>query len=242
MDQQFRTRYELPRMIVLGRDLTLPFPVYNDRGRELLPSSITFRLMAGSTELVPETAATAGTPSSFPLLGSVTSSLQPRADLHEYWTVTHAGITEELDREAYLVLRALRPVITDDDLTTGRHSELRSLLSRKLSTFKGYRWEGWVWVNQQLIRWGRRPDLILNNSALREPHICKTLEFIFRDWALELSADGRYDKEEEKYRACADSQMEQLMLDYDADQDGVTDGTVTAAQPTIHTAAPPPCW
>lgn len=206
---------------------------------QVAPGAGTFSLYSGSTLLVDE-AAVSGTPSSYTVAAAsipVTESLSSR--LQERWTFTINGLTETFVKACSLVRFVPRAVITDTDLINS-HTNLRQLVDTDEDDFGRQRDEAWVWIVKQLEYRGRRPELVLDDSDLRDAHIARSLFVLFRDYANSTVGDQRYAKLAEDYEARAEKALDTVPMDYDSDEDGIDDdGPAVASTPTISINRPP---
>lgn len=210
---------------------------------QLTASAATYTLYAGSRILVDAVAATGlGPPATYTIPAATlpaTEGLSTR--LQERWALTIGGVVHTLTRSASLVRFVPRQVITDTDVIAG-HTTLRQLLDADEGDFSRQRAEAWVWVVKQLESKGRRPELVLDSSDLREAHIARTRFELFRDYANSTVSDQRYAKLADKYELGAQHSIDTMPLDYDSDGDGFDDdGDATTAAAVI-VPNRPPCW
>ncbi len=132
----------------------------------------------------------------------------------------HGGVAYEFRREAYLVRDLVFPVINDTDLTD-RHPELTSLRS---AGYQAERDAAWSFINRRLIAAGRRPNLIISNWALLDPHVYKTLEMVFRGFHAS-TGDGRYSRSNSQGAVADHAELfedawSSTDFKYDEDEDG----------------------
>ena len=164
---------------------------------------------------------TLGPPSTFDLVVATTTDEVLDTDWLEIWDMTIAGVATEFQRPAYLVRRNLFPTIVDGDLTNF-HRDLADFRDPAESTFEDQRVEAFIYLQKRLIERGRFPHLIIDDWALREMHIAKSLEYVFRDGAQEIG-DGRWRELAEEYRALFNESFDRTNYRYDEDTGGTID-------------------
>ena len=237
----------LPRMIKQGENNTLGIYWYED---DVLIDNVTgtLTLKQGSTVLTTKPVFTGGSQpqTAYVSIGAGTTDGLPYSDtMLEIWelskfidpdivriTVRHSG---------HLVRTLLHPMIIDADLEN-RHARIQDIRPPSETSFERYRNLAWEILNRDLIKMGRRPELILDSYALIDLHVYKSLELIFRD-AITFVGDGRYndlaDMYAEKYR----EEWENVVFRYDrSEDDAIQDGELEAAAPSIWLGEPPPGW
>lgn len=202
-----------------GRANVLSCPLYQD-GALVVPSAGTVTIYDATNTAVVDAAAVTVSG------GVATYTYTPAAslDLGEGWRVewrlTVSGAELEVVNDALLVRRGLRPVITDADLFR-RWSALNPAGSApicSLSTYQDFIDEAWSAVTTWLRSKGRRPDLIISPSSLREWHLLLTLHLIAQDFRTRLNET--YAALAEDYKAQAGSARDEISLVYDEDNDG----------------------
>jgi hypothetical protein len=150
--------------------------------------------------------------------GVLPDTLPLSTDWLEEWKLTVEGTEHTFRREAYLVLRKLYPVLTEPDLLR-RHNSLDRLRPANLANYGTYLQEAWDEIQIRLLEGGRRPQLIMSPWSLRQVHIDKTLEIIYRDF-MTLAGDGNYAKLAEFYGEQFEANWNKLVLTYDYDEEG----------------------
>ena len=219
------TRYQLPTFIARGVSQSLSLDVYNDAGAQQTASSGTVTIYKGGSVLSGvDTVAvtTTGPPAAYTLGASSTSgeSLSDRWLL--LWSLTISGTAYTFRQPAYLVRHVLYPTITDTDITD-RYDDLDDYLDSDTTTFQTYRDAAWVVLNRDLIKRGRRPELIIDSYAVAEAHLHKTCELIFRDFASKAGVDGRYRELQRDHADAYLREWDTMVLQYDSDEDGMPD-------------------
>jgi len=109
-------------------------------------------------------------------------------------------------------------VLTEPDLLR-RHNSLDRLRPANLANYGTYLQEAWDEIQIRLLEGGRRPQLIMSPWSLRQVHIDKTLEIIYRDF-MTLAGDGNYAKLAEFYGEQFEANWNKLVLTYDYDEEG----------------------
>lgn len=197
----------------------LSVDVYDQAGVQQTAIAGTVSVFSGSATVVDEAVVSVfGPPATYTLTAATTANEQTSDRWLVVWTLTIGGATHVFQRPASLVLRILDPVLIDADLVE-LHSDLEELRDPSQTSFEAQREAAWVQVNRWLIDKGNRPNLIVGSDALRDVHRYKTLEIIFRDWALSVG-DGRYSELAETYRTLAQDAFDRTQLLYDRDESG----------------------
>jgi len=230
----------LPRMVIRGEAATLSLNVFvDDASTKDTLSAATLTLKQGSTVIIDAQTATVGgsVSASYNLLAADTSSLSLSDTLLELWTVTTSGgDTVTIRRTGHLVRHQLFPLVKDSDLLA-RHNQLNDIRPSGLSTWLDYIKTAWEMLNRDLIKKGKRPELVLDSYALFDCHVFKSLELIFRDMTT-FVGDGRYHDLWETYRDAYKEEWETLTFHYDGDVDGAVDQDKISATPTLWLSAP----
>lgn len=234
-------RHDLPEFIERGVDVTLEAEfVDTDTNAPLTATAATFTLLFSSRVIVATSLATTlGPPVTFdlPAAAAADQSLSDKWQIR--WAATIGGVVETRLRAAYLCRFVPAQVIVDTDLFR-LHSDLARLRDSNQAAFNNQRDEAWVWVQKQLIMKGNRPELVLDNFELRDPHIHRALFIIFRDFALSAGVDKRYEKLADDYERSAQSLMDNVQFRYDWDEDGAPDDNDRrAARRPVHLNLPP---
>lgn len=137
------------------------------------------------------------------------------------WTLPMPdGVLHTFRAFGALVYRKLYPVVTSADLMDRHHDLDRRRQQAKLPSFQRYLDAAWGEVEARLVKSGKRPFLILDPSALFEPHLFLTLAMIFEDFASSGDSNdaGRRDSYRQEYRdAWAELTFPQATLDGSAD-------------------------
>lgn len=220
------SRWLLPEYITRGQDNVVACPVYKGTSLDA-PASGTGTVYDRAGNVVYTAAVSVA--SSVASITIPAASLPTTLSLERGWAVrfelTFSDSTKEtFQNSAYLVRSELNPVITDADLFA-RHSALDPFGNAPLtskSSFAVYRDEAWVDLVTRITSKGSLPHLITEPTALRKPHLLHSLELLFEDLATTLAE--AYSEKAAMYREKYDAAFDELVFDYDADQDGLTDG------------------
>ena len=234
-------RYQLPRFLERAVATTVTADVRDtDDNSEQTPASGTYSLYHGSRVLIDAQDITTGPPGSYAVLAADVPATESLSDnLQERWAIVLSGITHTLIRQVYLVRFVPKEVITDLDVAAG-HTQLARLRDDDEADFSRQRDEAWVWIQRELISRGRRPDLVLDSSALRDAHIFRTRFELFRDYASSTTTDQRYQKLADDYETRAQLAMDTVPTRYDSDEDGFDDdGPAVGLTPTLSINRPP---
>ncbi len=240
----------LPSMIVRGTDQTLAVKWLQQEAAVPGPTAGTFTLKQGSTVLldaVPCTTLGASfTPTSatYDVLAATTTDQSLGSDYLEIWTLTAAvgdvgsDETIEFRRSAHLVLSALWPMVSDADLVA-RHRRLDDMLPPGATDWAEYRELAWEILNRDLIKKGRRPELVLDSYALIDAHVYKSLELIFRDLST-LVGDGRFTEFALLYGEAYTNEWDVIQFRYDRNEDNaISPGELESGSPSLWLGVPP---
>jgi len=225
----FRTaRLLTPDYLVRGQDNAISCPLWAD-GALVAPTQ------SGSTVSVYDASNTAiVSGAAVTVTGSIATYTIPAATLPSTlslgmgwrveWSLVVSSVATVYRNSAGLVRSRLAPVITDADLFR-RESSLNpsgTAPISSLSDFQDYIDEAWVTIHGRLTGKGRLPHLIMEPSALREPHILLTLHLVFEDFRTRLSETWK--EKSESYRAQFGTSWDALAFEYDETDSGQSDG------------------
>lgn len=211
------------------------------------PLNCRVTLKQGSTVLLDQVPATTtggpGNSATLDLLPALTADLPYSDTMLEIWDFRGVvgGITRDVTarRSGHLVRSILNPHITDLDLID-RHQRLKDIRPPNITSFQPYRNTAWQVLNRDLIKQGRRPELILDSYAIIDMHIFKSLELIFRD-AITFVGDGRYNDLAVMYAEKYRDEWETVAFRYDRSQDdAISNSELEAATPSTWLGEPPP--
>ena len=232
-------------MIKRGDNQTLDITWFQNSAAIIVPvTSATLTLKQGSTVLLDNVPATsiAGPifSATYDLLATtVPDTLSFSSTMLEIWTLSDGTDTVTVRNAGHLVRTILYPMVTDSDLAS-RHQRIQDIRPPTIPSFSSYINLAWEIINRDLIKKGRRPELILDSYALFDMHVFKTLELIFRD-AITFIGDGRYDDLADKYMYSYKEEWETTLFIYDRDEnDAISVGETEAASPSIWLGEPPP--
>lgn len=217
-------RHRGPRMIRRGVTVALDADVRDEEGtaQTVTTSGSTFTLTDGDEVLVDAGAVTGGTGATYPLNASVTTGRALSDRLLERWSLVIGGVTREFTRPAYLVRSVFTPVLVPADLTT-EYSDLDDIQDPDVGTWGDKITDARETIERDLIKKGRRPDMVFDSWALFDAHRHLTLHLIFKDAKASIG-DGRYSDLAEHHLAEYRREIESVTFRYDTDQTG----TVTA--------------
>lgn len=236
----------LPRMIKRGENQTLDVTWFENNTAVLgTVTGATLTLKQGSTVLLDNVAATSfGGPTysaTYDLLAATTTGLMFTDTMLEIWTLTTASGSVTARRSGHLVRTVLYPMVTDADLIA-RHARIEDIRPPTLTNFSSYIDLAWEMINRDLLKKGRRPELVLDSYALIDMHVYKTLELIFRDATTFVGA-GRYEDLADRYFEAYRDEWENVQFRYDRNEnDALEDGEREAASPSIWLGEPPPAY
>ena len=233
----------LPVSIVRGEDQDLTVNWYINEIQYQNLTAGNFTLKQGGTILldapVTSLGPSAGYSAQMTLLAAVTQGQPLGTDYLIIWRLTRPGHPPvDFRRAAYLVRTELFPMASDADLVA-RHSRLDDLLPPGQTSWADYRSLAWEILNRDLIKKGRRPELVLDSFALIDAHVFKSLELIFRDLST-LVGDGRYTEFAILYGEAYVNEWEVIQFRYDRDEDDAIDpGELESGSPSLWLGVPP---
>lgn len=183
-------RFLTPDYLVQGRQQTITCPLYQS-GALVAPGSASVIIYdAAGAVVVSDGAEIEDDIASFVVLAAVVPSTLPRGmGWRVEWTMTTGSNVRTYRNSAGLIRAELAPVVTDLDLFR-RESGLDPAGSAPLSTlatFQPFLDEAWVTILGRLVSKGNLPHLIMEPTALREPHLLLTLHLIFEDFRTRLA-------------------------------------------------------
>lgn len=168
----------------------------------------------------------------YTLLGSVTTSLSLSKDWRIAWSlIMPDGVTHLFENRAVLCRRVPAPVVGEGALYSrvpALNPNGHSPITRE-TEFSSFIDEAWVVIVNRLVESGRRIELVLDPSALREVHLTLTLSLIFEDLA--VRANASYSEAAAMYREQYETAWARLSPDTDTDDDGDKDANLPARGP-----------
>lgn len=230
-----------PSQIERARANTARLRVYRDQVPVALAGTYTLTDDAGNVIINAQTVSADGTDITYAIAaGDTTTSMAFSTRWRETWVLTIAAIplqTVTFTRDAWLIRSALYPVVTVDDIITGRHRDLVDLVDGGASAIEGYVNEAWATINADLIKRGKRPSLIMESWALRSLHLYRALHLCFLDASTRYAGEDRFSKLADHYAELAETEWNKnLRFDYDANEDGIADTQTAGANVLVLTA------
>ncbi len=221
----YSARFLLPDYIVREQENVLSCPVWRD-GALVAPTAGTGTVYDSTDNIVHTQAVTiTGSIASITIpAGTLPSTLSLGSGWRVEWELTVGGSPFFARNKAHLVLSELVPVVTDADLFR-RQRGLDPSGPNPISKRTDYQDsidEAWVTLLGMISGKGPLPFLIMEPTALREPHILLTLSLVFDG----LDARTDHDKfavKAEDYRQQFKDAFAGLAFEYDSDQDGKAD-------------------
>jgi len=197
----YSARWQGPEIVERGQAQTLSCPTWRD-GLPAVPSSGTLSLYDETNTAVLDAVVVdlVDGEATYELLEADTASRMPVEGWRVEWALLMPdGRTHTFRRDAVLVYRRLYPVVTDRDLFD-LHADLERRKPKGRTSYQEVIDAAWASIESKLVAKGVRPWLILSGSALREAHLAKALEIVFRDFS-----EGNTESQEwilaEKYEA-----------------------------------------
>lgn len=236
-------RYALPRFIERGVQIRITAEILDeDTEVEQTATVGTIDIFNGSTAAISAGAlAGLGPPPIYTLDAATTADVSLSTRWQERWNLTIGTDPHIFIRPIYICRFIPRSVIVDEDLFT-RHRTLERLRDRDDTNYATQRAEAFTWIERKLINAGNRPELILDNSELREAHIFKSLHLIYRDHANSVNNDTSYLALADEYEQKAIREFDTIHLTYDSDEDGIDDEVSKRNPTSIILTNRPPRW
>lgn len=203
----------------------------------LAASSGTYTLTDSGGTIIATGATTADdTETTFALTSAATLDQALGTRYRETWTLTVSGEAVKFKRDAWIVRSVLRPVVTIEDLVR-RHRDLRDLVDGGDAAIEGFLLEAWATIETDLIKKGKRPNLIMESWALRSLHGYRALHLVFVDALTRFAGGDRYEAHAQRYADLADEEWTRnLRFDYDANEDGLADTKAAGTNILVLTA------
>jgi len=231
----YSARLDTPYLIQRGRSETLVCRVY--RAGALAPvteagSTVTI-YDASDTPVVDAAAVTvdADGVATYLLAGATTASLALSAEWRVAWSLVMGDtVTHLYDSLAALVRRAPAPVLTEATLYARvpalDPSGAAAITSR--TDFAAQIDEAWTQIVNRFVEAGRRIELVLDPSAIREAHATLTLAMIFEDLA---ARNPIYADSGASFRLQYETAWGRLAPATDTDDDGDADAALPVRGP-----------
>jgi len=234
-DTAYSARFSLPDLIERGRNELIKCPVYLD-GALSAPTAgtVTLTSQSGTVIIDAATVTISGSVAQYEITAGTLSGKALSDGWLVEWNLTMGdSITHRFVNSAALVRGRLYNPISDIDLirvVSGLDPASSSSIS-SVSNWGNYLEESWTQIQLRLIENGRRPNLILSPSALREVSLNLTLALIFDDLSTRLS--DAYEQRAESYRSRYEQAWSRLKFVYDSDDDGKADGIRRSAMSSV---------
>lgn len=234
-DTLYSALFALPELLERGRDNTIKCPVYR-AGALVAPSSGTVNVYDANNTLVVSAGAVtvSGSVAQYTVTAGVLASPAMGDGWRVEWSLAMPDSTTRLFRNAgSLVRAAMAPPISDVDLFR-RVSGLDPSSNVPLSNHTDYQTfidEAHTEIQLRLISAGRRPWLVMEPSAMRQPYLLLTLALIFEDFRSRLNA--AYAETAADYRRQYEAAWTGLTFHYDESTDGQSaQGRRKSSRPT----------
>ena len=215
-------RVPLPHVIVAGSESILTCPLYRSAALVNATScSATVRNASGQS--MATGGAVVANVARLVLAGATTTAWLRTHGYAVEWSIGTASGTVDARQDAFVCRTALYPVITDGDLIR-RHSILDPASRAAAvvgSTVQDAIDEAWTELMLRVIEQGRRPQLVLSPSSLREAHLYLALSIVFGD--IGASSGGQYGIQSQEYRRLFEDAFARVRWVYDSDDDGIPD-------------------
>lgn len=243
-DQRHTVRLPLPDLIVRGASHTLYAPVYLD-GKLVAPASATVSVYnrANTAVISAQSATVSSRIATYTIAADTLASYDYEEAWRVEWTITLQDATVLYPRnDAALVRRGLWPVVTDVDIIRRVPSLDAAKGVSPRPDYQSFLDEAWTEIQLYLIGRGNRPNLVLEPSALRGPHLSLTLALVYEDLRTRLNDNYAQDQrvqlsefyatEAKRYRDAFDAWMSGFSPRYDSTDSGQAD-LDRRAMPTV---------
>lgn len=236
---QVSARLLTPDYLIRGQENDISCPLWQD-GQLVAPTQTGSTVAvydASNTAVVNATIVVTGSAATYTIpAGTLPASLALGMGWRVEWSLVVNGRTTVYRNAAGLVRSQLAPVVTDQDLFR-RESGLNPAGAAPISTvedFQDYIDEAWVTLHGKLTGKGSLPHLIMEPTALREPHLMLTLHLIFEDFRTRLNET--WAEKAKDYGARFEQAWQELRFEYDTTSSGQSDGRrKRAASATVWT-------
>ena len=191
---------------------------------------------SGGTTIVTGATTVDDAETTFALTSAATLDQALGTRYRETWTLVISGEAVKFKRDAWIVRSVLRPVVTIEDLVR-RHRDLRDLVDGGDAAIEGFLVEAWSTIEADLIKKGKRPNLIMESWSLRSLHVYRALQLVFVDALTRFAGGDRYEAHAQRYADLADEEWTRnLRFDYDANEDGLADTKAAGTNVLVLTA------
>ena len=209
-------RLPLPHFIERNRDTVVSCPLYEDGELASPPSCTVVVTDENGDTMSSGSGVVVGGVMVYTIAGTDTAD----ESLSDSWSVVWSfdGLSP-MQNLAYLVRRVLPCMVVSADLIRA-HRSLGTQNYTSTTDWSETIAEAWVIVQNRLMAEGRRPELVVEPSALRGVVLSKSLELAFRSLGTYTESSPMLQAEADRYRSDYAEQWSQLRLRYDADEDG----------------------
>lgn len=224
---RYSTDFRVADIIRRGVTTTLRCAMYRG-GSLVVPASGTISVYdeAGTTIVSAAAVTVADGVATYAVLGSATSAL----DLGDGWRVSWSltmpdGIVHVAENNAILARHVPHCPVSERDIWS-RVPSLHPDSSGRISTRRDYSTtidDAWVQIQDGLISRGRRHELIVTATQLREVTLLLCLALIFEDLAAGMQDGSAMRLSAADYRRQYAAAWANLSFDYDDDDDGTPD-------------------
>ena len=229
-----------PIWLALGQTQTSKIEIYRD-GAQVAPSAGSYTLRDPNGKAVVSAALVSvdSSAAQYTVPALLLSDTQHLGEgWQELWVLTIAGVQHTFQRPAALVRSALHPVVTDADLVE-LYSDLSSIRAASETSYQRYIDAAWKGLIGKLYGLGHWPYLILDPWSLRETHLHRTLELIWRDYGSTAGEGSSYLALANDHAKQAHFAFKAVSFRYDSDLTGLlVDNERRTGHRPIYTARP----
>ena len=232
------TRYSTDFRVadLIRRGVTTTLRCAMSRGGSLVaPVSGTVSIydQAGTAIVTAAAAVVADGVATYDVLGTTTASLQLREGWRVSWSLTMPdGVVHVAENNAILARHVPHCPVSERDIWS-RVPSLHPDSSGRISTRRDYSTtidDAWVQIQDGLLSKGRRHELVVTATQLREVTLLLCLALIFEDLAAGMQDGSAMRLSAADYRRQYATMWAQLSFDYDSDDDGTPDTRASAPQ------------
>lgn len=211
---------DAPYLLVRGAATSISVALHQDGGA-LVVSTATASLYDHTSTLVDTYTATE---TRSPTVTIPSTDVPSTVDYSEGWRVEWDLDGRVVQLPAYVVRQAWTPSITDADLwrrAPALDPSDPAPISSRLD-YEAERSEASRQVQDRMVQAGRRPWMVFEPTALREPLMLLTLALIFEGLG---HRDPQHFETADRYRSQYETAWGRLRFTYDQDQDGERDSS-----------------
>ena len=233
---RYSTDFRVADLVRRGVTTTLRCALYRG-GSLVVPVSGTVSVYdaAGTAIVTAAAVPPADGVATYDLLGTATAGLELQDGWRVSWSLTMPdGVVHVAENNAILCRHVPHCPVSERDIWS-RVPSLHPDSSGRISTRRDYSTtidDAWVQIQDALIGRGRRHELVVTATQLREVTLLLVLALVFEDLAAGMQDGSAMRLSAADYRRQYAAVWSALSFDYDSDDDGTPD-TRTSAPSTV---------